>query len=153
MTHRGLGHIFEKTLPLGETLRNKFRDPRHEIVLSVDRPEIEEDHRLKDLFGRIIEIDNPMAVVIFPGLIGPAPFRIDGHDPALAAGKPALLQSGDNPSCKVKKIALNLLLFFGRDIGKNNGIVLIGPQGLFPPALAAQERSRHRGREADPAPP
>ncbi len=86
-----------EALSLTEALRNKFGDPCHKIVLSIDGPKIEEDHRLKDLFRRVIEIDNPVTVITFPNPIGLAPFRIDGHNPALAAGKAALVPAPRRP--------------------------------------------------------
>jgi hypothetical protein len=72
--HGNLGHVPEKALPLIETFRDEFGD-FHKIVLSIDGPKIEEDHRLKGLFRRIIEIDNPMAIITFPDPKGLAPFR------------------------------------------------------------------------------
>ena len=82
-----------------------------------------------------------------PDRKGLAPVRIHGHDAALAESVAGLIQPGADGFTKIQEIGFgDIRQSVLGDVPKDDGIVLIGFESLFPAAFASHNHKDERFR-------
>ena len=110
-----------------EQMPSQFDNQR---VFSKPAPEIEKNTGLKEIFG--LGGVNPIFEVGLPLAEGFTPFWIFGHDPTRTKIVAGLVQQGAGDVTELSEIAVYGISSSRLRILVNDGVVLIGFQGLFP---------------------
>ena len=115
-----------------------------ELDFAEDRPEIEEDLEVEDVLG--LGRPEPFGEVRLPGPEGLAPARIVGHDLPQAEGIAGQGQAVGDELAHLQEIGLDGGFRLRRDVLEDDGVVLVGGQGLLLAPLAAQGHESEAGR-------